>query len=141
MNNHPRIIFYKITDNQSKIDLICAKVKESLEQEKRLLILVATKEAGEYLDALLWKKPAESFYPHIFTQESTTEWIAITQQLANINQASSLLNLGTLPVIFFQEFKEIYEIDDQTSPEKAGRSKERFDHYQSRGIVSIRQEF
>ncbi len=140
MNKNPRIIFYKIRDNSAKINLICSKVKESMEHEKRLLILVATKEAGEYLDALLWKKPIEGFYPHIFTQETTTEWIAITQQLANINQASCLLNLGTQPVIFFQEFEEIYELEDLTSAEKANQSKERLNHYQLQGIQTLQQE-
>jgi len=137
MNKKPRLIFYKIKDNAAKIELICTKVKESFEHEKRLLILVGTKEAGEYVDSLLWKRPLESFYPHLFTQEITTQWIAITQQLANINQATSLLNLGMQPVIFFQEFEEIYELDDQTSQEKAAQSKERLSYYQSQGLISI----
>lgn len=136
-NKNPRIIFYKIKDNQSKIDLICSKVKESMDHEKKLLILVASKEAGEYLDALLWKRPLDSFYPHIYTQESTSYWIAITQQLTNINQATCILNLGIQPVIFFQEFEEIYELDDQTNAEKAAFAAKRLSHYQSQGITNI----
>jgi len=141
MKKNPRLTFYKIKDNSAKIDLIFTKVRESIDHEKRLLILVATKEAGEYIDSLLWKKPLESFYPHVFTQETTTQWIAITQQLTNINHASSILNLGIQPVIFFQEFEEIFELDDQTSGEKANYSKERLNYYQSQDLVNSSSNF
>ena len=134
-NNPAKITFYWVKDNTSKLELICAKAMASIEYEKRLLILVSSMEAGQYIDALLWRKPAEGFLPHLLTQESTQEWIAITMEQKNINQASCLLNLQTLAVPFYDQFEEIYELFDETSPEKAAQSQQRMADYQSRGLL------
>lgn len=130
-NNPVQASFYRIKDNPSKLELICSKAKEAIDQEKKLLILVGTLEAGQYIDALLWRKPEESFIPHLFTQNSTNEWIAITMHQSNINQAPRVLNLQLNAISFFQEFEEIIELYDETTPEKIKFSKDRLKYYQS----------
>lgn len=136
MNNKPvQISFFPIKDNPSKLDLICLKAREAFDQKKKLLILVGTQEAGQYIDALLWRKPEESFIPHVFTQGPTEEWIAITMNQSNINHAQRVLNLQMNAISFFQEFEEIIELYDETSPEKLKSSQDRLNQYQSQGLL------
>lgn len=133
--SNPIIIFHKVKDNPGKIRFICTKALEALNKEKRLLILVPTPEAGHYIDTLLWRQPEEEFLPHIFTQSSTTEWIAITtQEGANLNQAALLLNLCSHSVQLYQPYQEIYELYDETHPQKLESSKQRAKDYQDRGL-------
>lgn len=134
--NRPRVTFFRIKDNQSKLDLICLKAKESFEQEKKLLILVSTLEAGQYIDALLWRKPEEGFIPHLLTQNQTTEWIAITMQQNNINQAACVLNLQMQPISFFRDFEEIFELKDETTPEKTQLTQAKVDYYRTQGLIN-----
>lgn len=136
-NLSTKITFYRIKDNQTKIDLICQKARAAFDYEKRLMILVPNNEAGEYIDGLLWRKPAEGFYPHLFTQEPTQEWIAITKASSNINQAVWLLNIGVTPAPFFFEFEEIFELFDETTPQKASLSNERLKNYQTQGVLPM----
>ena len=128
------VTIYNIKNNQAKLAFIFKLVQQSLEEEKRLLILVANQQAGEFLDNLLWKNPPESFYPHVFTQHCSPEWIVITEQLSNLNQATSLLNLTGQPVVFFQEFTEIIELNDQTSKEKEELSRQKINYYRSQAL-------
>ncbi|CUI16461.1 Conserved hypothetical protein [Candidatus Protochlamydia naegleriophila] len=131
----PKIIFYRVKDNQAKIRFICTKAQEALNQEKRLLILVPNPEAGHYIDTLLWRQPEEDFLPHVFTQSSTMEWIAITtQEGANLNQADLLLNLCSHSVQTYQPYHEIYELYDETHPQKLESSKQRLKDYLDKGL-------
>lgn len=128
-----KVTFIRIKNNAGKLDFICSKALESIEQEKRLLILVGSQEAGLYIDALLWKKPEEGFIPHLFTAQTNAEWIAITMEQRNINQAAWILNLHPQVVSFAHECEEIYEIFDETSPDKAAQSQQRLNAYRSMG--------
>ena len=127
-----KVIFYKIKDNREKIHFICTKAEEAYQQEKKLLILVPNEAAGQYVDALLWRLPENSFMPHALTGSPTNEWIAITILAENLNQASRLLNL-TAQASTLQHFEEIYEIFDETSPDKLKASKEKIASYQVKG--------
>lgn len=136
MKNNPiKVTFYRVKDNRSKLELICAKALAAVEHEKRLLILVSTMEAGRYLDNLLWSKPEEGFLPHIYTQEPTQEWIAITMEQKNINQATDLLNLQTHAISFYDQFEEIHELFDETTVEKEALSQQRLNDYQSKKLL------
>lgn len=135
-----KITFYQIKDNAAKIQLICAKAHEAFQHEKRLLITVPNLQAAQYVDALLWRIPEESFIPHVITDFSTPEWIAITlQDKQNVNQATCLLNLCTELPALYQQMEEIYEIYDETHPQKVACSKQRLDQYQAYGLVIKRE--
>ena len=62
-----KVNFYQVKNNSAKILLICAKAQEAIQHEKRLIIAAPNLEAAEYIDALLWNTPAESFIPHIIS--------------------------------------------------------------------------
>lgn len=132
----PKVTFYRVKDNGAKIHLIGTKAQEAFKHEKRLLITVPNFQAAQYIESLLWKSPADSFMPHVVADTSTAEWIAITMQdQNNVNQAIRLLNLSPSVPHFFQEMSEIFELYDETHPEKLELSKQRVQFYQSKGIT------
>ena len=132
----PRVIFYRVKENATKIQLICKKGEEAFSQEKRLLIAVPNFQAAQYIEELLWRNPRESFMPHVVTDTPTSEWIAITMQNEkNVNQATRLLNLCTTPSPFYEHIKEIYEFYDASLPEKGELSEQRLQYYTSKGCV------
>ncbi len=137
-----KIFFYPVKDNQRKLQLICNKAQESIAQEKKLLIAVPNAEAAQFIDTLLWKSPADSFIPHAITQKSSKEWIVITfNNGENLNQAERLLNLchGLHPT--FQQFQEVYELLDESSPDKTNLSRRKLDAYKELGVnVVVRAE-
>lgn len=68
---------------------------------------------------------------------STAEWIAITMQdQRNVNQASRLLNLCTIPSPLYQEVEEIYELYDETHPQKTELSQQRLRYYQAKELFT-----
>ena len=130
-----KVIFYTVKDAQAKLDYICHRAEEAMRQEERLLIAVPNEEAGQYIDALLWRQPETSFIPHITTQAPTKVWVAITSKLThNFNQARTLLNLCSETHPLFAQFEVVYELDDQTHPQKAALSLQRRSYYESNGI-------
>jgi len=125
-----------VKDNTTKIRLICDRAQAAFKLEKRLLIVVPNFQAAEYVDTLLWKMPSESFLPHTIVDTSTIEWIAITmQENFNVNQAVHLLNLSPAPSALTQQVEEIFELFDETSPEKTKLSQEKLKGYQSMGLT------
>ena len=138
MKNHSstKVIFYRVKDNSTKIHLICTKVQEAFKQEKRLLIAVPNLQAAQYIDALLWRTPAESFLPHIIADTPTPEWVVITmQEQNNINQAPHLLNLCPTPSALYQQAEEVYDLYDETHSQKTELSQQRMHFYQAKGLV------
>lgn len=123
-------------DNAAKIHLICTKVQEAFKQEKRLLITVPNFQAAQYIETLLWRVPPESFMPHVVADTATSEWIAITMQdQQNINQAARLLNLCPGAPLLFQQVEELYDLYDETHPQKIELSQQRLQFYQSKGLL------
>jgi len=121
--------------------LICNKVQEAFKQEKRLLIAVPHLQAAEYIDALLWRTPPESFLPHIIANTPTSEWIAITvQQQQNVNQAARLLNLCPIISPLYRDVQEVYDLFDETHREKMELSKQRLQVYQANGLIIHKED-
>lgn len=130
-----RVIFHTVKDAQAKLDFICQRAEEAMRQEERLLIAVPTDEAAQYIEALLWRQPETSFIPHVITQSPTTAWVAITSKPThNFNQASILLNLCSEVPPLYSQFNIVYELDDQTHPQKATLSEQRRSSYAANGI-------
>lgn len=130
-----KAVFFRVKNNTDKIHLICMKAQEAYMQEKRLLIAVPNLQAAQYIDALLWRMPEESFIPHAIIDFPTSEWIAITQQdQCNVNQAPRLLNLCLTPTPLYGQVEEIFEILDETHPEKAELSQKRLRFYEEKGL-------
>ena len=135
-NSLLKVTFYRVKDNSTKIQLICTKAQEAFKQERRLLMHVPHFQAAQYIEALLWRIPAESFMPHVVADTPTSEWIAITMQdQLNVNQAIRLFNLCPMPSALDQQISEVYELYDETHPQKAELSQQRLRHYQERGVL------
>jgi DNA polymerase-3 subunit chi len=127
-----------VRDNSAKIQLICTKAQEAVKYEKRLLIAVPNLQAAQYIDALLWRTPPESFIPHIISDTPITEWIAITmQEQCNVNQATRLFNLCPSPSALYQQVEEVYDLFDETHPQKTELSQQRLRHYQAKGLLTL----
>jgi DNA polymerase-3 subunit chi len=131
-----KVTFYRVKDNSGKIQFICDKAHEAFRHERRLLIAVPNLQAAQYIDALLWRLPEESFIPHIIADTPTSEWIAITlQEIDNVNKAVCLLNLCPMPSLLYQQVEEIYDLYDETHPQKKELSQQRYQFYQSKGLI------
>lgn len=134
-NISPKVCFYHMKDNSSKIQFICTKAQEAFQKEKRLLITVSNIQAAEYIDALLWRSPLDSFMPHMITNSATSEWVAITmQEQENVNQATHLLNLCSNVPSLYQQVDEIYELYDETNPQKLDLSLQRMHFYEQSNL-------
>ena len=130
-----KVIFHTVKDPQAKLDFICQRAEEAMRQEERLLIAVPNDEAAQYIDALLWRQPETSFIPHIITQGATKVWVAITSKTDhNFNQAHTLLNLCSETHPRYAEFQIVFELDDQTHPQKSVLSQQRRSYYEAKGI-------
>lgn len=130
-----KVIFYRVKDNAAKIHVICAKAKESFQLERRLLISVPSFEAAQYIESLLWKVPEESFMPHVIADTATKEWIAITlQDQHNSNQSPRLLNLCPTFSPLSHQVEEVYELFDESHPQKLKASEQRMQEYRSNGF-------
>lgn len=129
---NPRICFIPVRDNASKLNAICRCVQKHFDRKESILIAAPNNEAAEYVDHLLWKFPEESFLPHQIVANLTTEPVAITTQMANLNQAKILFNLSPAASPIFNEFECIYELYDETHPSKAELSAKRKAFYQER---------
>lgn len=130
-----KVTFSKVRDNQAKALFICQQVQTVLRREKKLLIVAPNEEAAKFVDALLWRLPEESFIPHAIVTKQSPESIAITtQDKENLNQAHYLLNLCPQVNAFSDQFEEIFELDDETSPEKAQLTDKKKQAYAMMGV-------
>ncbi len=90
---------------------------------------------------MLWRTPADSFFPHVVVDTSTSEWIAITMQdLYNVNQAPHLFNLCSSPSALYRQVEEVYDFYDETHAQKIELSKQRLQFYQSQGFLTRLEE-
>lgn len=132
----PDVTFFRVKEAKSKISVICQKIEEAFKKKKRLLIAVPNDEVAQYIDLLLWRLPEESFIPHVISSQTSKEWITITvQPTQNVNQASQLFNLCPDVNPIYEQFERVYELFDETHPQKTALSQERFSKYQSFGCA------
>lgn len=121
----PNIQFLKVTTNNEKLKLIASTIAQVFQQGKKILILMPSAQAAEFLDKYLWQISEESFLPHGISNVATNERIAITTVHENLNGAEVLLNLNPSISPLSHSFATIYDLEDLTSPEKAQLSKDR----------------
>lgn len=123
--NAPTIIFIPVNDNTAKLQTICNIAHTQLLAEKSILITVPNMQAAQYVDSLLWRLPEESFLPHCYTENHSTERCVITTKPFNWNKATVLLNLCPDACPIYKEFELVYELWDQTDAQKASLSAKR----------------
>lgn len=134
MKQKPNIIFLPISSNQQKIGCICHHIQRHFDSGDTLLIIVPSEQAQQYLDDLLWKYPEDSFLPHVVSQAQCNEKIVITTLSQNLNNSKILMNLCPESCPIADQFETIYELYDETHPEKLEQSKKRHQAYVQKGF-------
>lgn len=132
-NKQATVIFLPVFDNTSKMSTICSVVQQHFEQKRPIQIAVASDEAAQYLDLLLWRMPEESFLPHVISSVPVEDLIVITKTLTNLNCAEILFNLCPEVSAISSQFAKIYELLDHTHPDKLRQSQLRQETYQALG--------
>lgn len=131
------IYFLKVKDNSIKIQRLCKVIQELFLQRKRVLVLAPTMEAAIYLNQLLWKYAEESFLPHVYSDMPSKEAVVITTDKESANKAEIQINLCAQPYESYGKFECMYEFFDETSPEKAEQSKQRYSWYKEKGAEVV----
>lgn len=124
-----RIVLFQVRDAQTKVRRLVETAHLHFERKEHLMIFVEDGKALQYVDELLWKFPETSFLPHLLTDSPTTEWIAISKDKKNLNQARFAFNLCPTPLLIEAPFQTLYDFEDLTSPAKKNFSSLRFDAY------------
>ena len=130
----PQVIFLKTPSNESKMNAICKSVWHHFNQGHAILIAVPNHDAALYVDQLLWRFPEESFLPHAIADVATTERVVITVAGTNVNQASILLNLCPMASSICTQFTTVYELLDETHPDKLRLAQQRQSTYEAQGL-------
>ena len=135
--NRTQIFFHTVETPQAKVALLVNLVKRQFELNRRVLVSVPNDEAARFMDQLLWRTPEESFIPHQIVNKPCSDLIAITTQLQNLNQAQVLINLCPLSSPLCSQFECVFELLDQTHPEKMAASLKRKEDYLKSGYAII----
>lgn len=128
-----RVCFLRVTDNSSKLQKLCEIIHSHFIKNEKILIVVPSNDAAIYIDQLLWRMPEESFVPHAIANSITKERVAITTSTANVNQATTLVNLLSTLHPNPGPIDLIYELLDLTSQDKEAISRKKQAEYRSSG--------
>jgi DNA polymerase IIIc chi subunit len=124
-----RVVFFQVRDVRLKLQRISEMAQTHFEKKDPFLIFVEDIKAQAFVDDLLWKMPEMSFLPHVATDDTTKELVAITKTKTNVNGAKAVFNLCSTPLLIAGPFRVIYEFEDLTSAIKKELSTARFDAY------------
>ncbi len=129
------IIFLTIRNTQEKLSKLCAIAHRYFEAKTPLLFMTSDDKAREFLDDLLWKMPIDSFLPHTATNMPCKDLIAVTSARQNVNEARTIFNLTSDPLITELQATTIYEFDESASTLRRKISEERFNVYRQKGYA------
>lgn len=104
-------------------------------EKKSSLIIFTPKSGLNYVDELLWRYPKNGFLPH--SLHNPEDLITVTDNEELLKDAPSIFNLTLSPLIGSRF--QVYEFEDQTSPDKHLASKKRLAAYkaQSYHLISL----
>ena len=135
-----RVVFYQVKDAASKLSRIAETAGHHFLRKEKILILVEEDKALAFVDELLWKHLPDSFLPHSIANAKTDDWIAITKNKSNVNDARIAFNLCPTPLLIEGPFRFIYDFEDLTSAAKKNLSQIRFDAYkQAQYLIESRE--
>lgn len=124
-----RVVFFQVRDAKKKLQKIAEMAQIHFDKKDPFLVFVEDIKAQVFVDDLLWKIPETSFLPHLATDDTTKELVAVTKTKKNINEAKAAFNLCSTPLLIEGSFRIIYEFEDLTSAAKKELSNLRFDAY------------
>ena len=124
-----RVVFLTVKTPQEKCQKIVQVATELFREKEPLCFLTASPKAETFIDELLWKEPLDSFLPHRKASSSVKDLIVISSGFPAPNGAKSLFNLTGKALTGSDDFKTIYEFEDQTSESKKELTKELYKSY------------
>lgn len=122
-----KITFVKVQDNGQKLHTICALAHLHFYKKDSFHILTQNNTAAAYIDDLLWKFPVESFLPH--GRVGSGELLQIIIEGESSIQPAYLLNLSENHSVTAD--KVLYELLDESHPQKKAISEKKLQFYQS----------
>lgn len=124
-----RVFFYPVKTAKEKIDAVIKICENHIEKGYKLMILVDSMQAGEYIEKTLWSHSPQSFIPN--TKEIGKKApIFIGESLSN--DYSSILNLTQNCVDpANSKLTTVYELEDATSKAKMDLSKAKYSQYKA----------
>lgn len=137
--NSSHVVFFSAKDPQEKLSKLCTIVQKHFQECNPLLLVMADVRAQDFVDELLWRMPPESFIPHASSNMPCKDIIAITSSSQNINQAKTIFNLTSFPLLWTEEPVTIYEFEEHFSPQKRQATENRYQAYREKGLP-IRME-
>jgi DNA polymerase-3 subunit chi len=135
-----KVIFIKVTTPQIKQRKLCDVIQHHFESGENILITVPNSDAARYVDELLWRLPEESFLPHLIAEIPLEEPIVISTRSENLNNATVVFNLQSGASSLCGQIPTIYELMDETHPDRQSNSLERFTVYQKQGYEPSEKE-
>ena len=130
----PAISFLQVRDIDAKLDAVARICTYVFLQKERLLLTVSSEAAALFIDDLLWSRPKEGFVPHCIASSPTWERVVITLKSENINQASVLFNLSPQAHALAASFSAVYELWDETEPDRLAIAQNRLNAYRKWGF-------
>ena len=128
-SDSPRVVFFQVSDATTKLNWVAQMAQFHFSKKERFLIVAEEAKALAFTDELLWKHPPDSFLPHAIVEETCEDWIALTKEKKNLNDARYVFNLCPTPLLIDGPFYIIYEFEDTSSTNKKLLSQVRFDAY------------
>ncbi len=131
-----KVIFFTIKEPSAKVRALVQTVTSHFVQKEKIQIIVPDKASLEFVDALLWKEPKESFLPH-----STEvllpfqDLVFLSLPLPSIEACPIVFNLCQTPYTATPALKLLYELEDLTHPQKAAAFQSKFKQYQKAGFT------
>jgi DNA polymerase-3 subunit chi len=135
-----KVIFIKVTTPLVKQRKLCDVIQHHFENGENILITVPNAEAARYVDELLWRLPEESILPHHIAEVPLEEPIVITTRSENLNEATVVFNLRSDASSLCGQIATIYELMDETHPDRQSSSLGRFTAYQKLGYEPAEKE-
>lgn len=105
------------------------------EKKEPFLILAPNQTAIEFVDALLWRMPEESFLPHVVSEFPCSDLLVLSTAMVNLNRAAQVFNLLQDPIFLEHPIKTIYEFEDLTSIDKKQFSQQKYLAYRQAGYL------
>ena len=130
-----RVIFFQVSDSASKVRHLAETAYAHFSRKEHFLIIADDDKALAFVDELLWNHSPEIFLPHTIVLGETQEWIALTKEKKNVNNARFAFNLCATPLMIEGPFRVIYEYEDGSSPNKKNLSISRFEAYKKAQFI------
>jgi DNA polymerase IIIc chi subunit len=131
-----KVYFLEVKTVQEKLTFLGEAVKEVYFQGKTVLVYSPEKKALEYLDDLLWKQPQQVILPHKIHEGTSDDKIVLCANLEQYQKRDIIVNISSKP-IEGDNYPEVIELFDMTSPSKKSNSEQKLKSYQEKGIEPI----